>query len=186
MAEFEGGSDGVPGGADDEVPGHIAADFYLWLWFASEVGRGQIDVPDESPFTWWVDDRLSFRPAGEDKVNAVLTGDNPSTTPEARAALAGGKVLRDVRLALRRDDREYAVTLRGPGIAIAGAKLPALVKTGDPAEIIYERMFLYEELHWMVGAMFRRFAEERTGDGWSRMADRMRAWASGRPEELPE
>jgi hypothetical protein len=130
-----------------------------------------------------VDDRLSFRSAGEDKVNAVLTGDNPSTTPEARAALAGGKVLRDVRLALRRDDREYAVTLRGSGIQIAGAKLPALVKTGDPAEIIYERMFLYEELNWMVGAMFRRFAEERTSPGWSGFADRMRAWAGGRPAD---
>ena len=137
-------------------------------------------MPDQSPFTWWVDDRLSFRSAGEDKVNAVLTGDNPSTTPEARAALAGGKVLRDVRLALRRDDREYAVTLRGSGIQIAGAKLPALVKTGDPAEIIYERMFLYEELNWMVGAMFRRFAEERTSPEWSGFADRMRAWAGGR------
>ena len=169
-----------PGGPDDETPSHIGSDFYLWLWFVSETGRGQIDVPEQAPFSWWVDDRLSFRPGGEDKVTAVLTGDNPSTTPEARAALAGGKVLKDVRLAIRRDEREYAVTLRGSTIAISGAKLPALIKTGDPAEIVYERMFLYEELHWIVGTMFRRFAEERTSGDWSAFADQMRVWAGGR------
>lgn len=175
------GNEGVPGGADDETPPHIASDFFLWLWYSSEVGRGQIDVADESPFTWWVDDRLSFRSAGEDKVNAVLTGENPSTTPEARAALAGGKVLRDVRLALRRDDREYAVTLRGSNIAIAGAKIPAQLKTGDTTEIVLERMFLYEELHWMIGMMFRKFGELRASAEWSPLADRMRTWAAGGP-----
>lgn len=173
-------AEAVPGGPEAETPPHIASDFYLWLWFASEVGGGQIELPEQAPFSWWVDDRLSFRPVGEDKVHAVLTGDNPSTTPEARAALAGGKVLRDVRLAMRRDDREYSVTLRGPNISISGAKLPGLVKTGDPAEILYERMFLYEELHWMVGTMFRKFAEERASERWSPLADRMREWAAGR------
>ncbi len=174
----EGG--GVDSAPENETPPHIASDFYLFLWFASEVGRGVIEPADGSPFSWWVDDRLSFRPAGEDKVNAVLTGDNPSTTPEARAALAGGKVLRDLRLALRRDDREYSVTLRGPNVAISGAKLPQQVKTGEPTEILLDRMFLYEELHWMLGTMFRRYAEERTAPGWAAYAGRMREWASGR------
>lgn len=176
----------LPGGADDETPAHIASDFYLWLWFFSEEGRGQLEVPDQAPFGWWVEDRLSFRPQGEDKVNAVLTGDNPGSTPEARAALSGGKVLRDLRLALRRDDREYAVTLRGSNIAVAGAKLPAQIKTGDPAEITLERMFLYEELHWMIGAMFRRYAEQRTGSEWPGIVGRMREWASRQAGLTPE
>ena len=50
---------------------------------------------------------------------------------------------------------------------------------GDPAEIVYERMFLYEELHWMVGMLFRKFGAARASADWSPFADRMREWAGG-------
>lgn len=164
------------------MPPHIAGEFYLWLWFRSDTGPGTLEVPDAASVTFWVDDRLSFRSPGEDKVSAVMTGENPGTTPEARAALLGGKVLRDVRLALRREEREYAVTLRGPGIEIAGAKLPGLVKGGDEPEVLYERMFLYEEIHWMIGALFRQFAQERTGPEWkAEIVPALRDWANWKP-----
>lgn len=165
------------------VPPHIASEFYLWLWYTSETTGGTMALGGEhGEVTFWVDDRLAFRGSGEEKVTAVLTGEAPSTTLEARAALRGGKVLRDLKLALRREDREYAVTLRGPGIDLAGAKLPALVKGGDVAESVYERMFLYEELHWMIGALFRRFAEERAGAGWEEsLVPALRRWVAGQP-----
>lgn len=164
------------------MPPHVAGEFYLWLWFRSDTGPGVLEVPDASPVQYWVDDRISFRIPGEDKVSAVLTGDNPGTTLEARAALRGGKVLRDVRLALRREEREYSVTLRGPGLEIAAAKLPGLLKGGDDAEVLYERMFLYEELHWMIGSLFRQFAEERTSPAWREdVLPRLRAWVASTP-----
>lgn len=161
------------------MPPHVAGEFYLWLWFRSDSGPGLLEAGDAAPVQFWVDDRISFRSPGEDKVSAIMTGENPGTTPEARAALLGGKVLRDVRLALRREEREYFVTLRGPSVEVAAAKIPGLVKGGDEAEILYERMFLYEELHWMIGALFRRFAEERTGPVWKdEVLPALRAWAS--------
>lgn len=150
------------------IPPHVCAEFFLWLWYVSEVDRGLVDLGGEvGEVQFWVDDRLSFRTPGEDKATAVLTGERPTEAPEARAALGGGKVLRDLKMVLRREDREYTVTLKGgPRLSIAGARLPAQVKTGDPAEILYDRMFLYEELHFFVAALFRRFAEERTAPRW--------------------
>ncbi len=164
------------------APPHIAAEFFLWLWYRSESGQGRVDLAEGS-VEFWVDDRIAFRAVGEDKVSAVMTGDNPGLTPEAHAALAGGKVIRDVRLALRREEREYSVTLKAPRIEIAAAKLPGMVKGGEDAEVLYERMFLYEELHFLLSGMFRAFAAERCADDWrERILPDLRRWASaGRP-----
>jgi hypothetical protein len=171
---------------DESLPGappHVAAEFYLWLWYRSETGAGHVDFADEGgSVDFWVDDRITFRAAGEDRVSAVLTGDNPSTTPEARAALAGGKVLRDLKLALRRGENEYQVILRGPRIELSGAKLPGLMKNADEAELVYERMFLYEELHFVLTGLFRAFAEVRAAEDWrTRTLQDLRRWAAARP-----
>ncbi|MFN7142881.1 MAG: hypothetical protein ACK4YP_03830 [Myxococcota bacterium] len=166
----------------DGAPPHVASEFFLWLWYRSETGQGHVDMGDNGSVDFWVDDRISFRAVGEEKVSAVMTGENPSLTPEAHAALAGGKVIRDVRLALRREDREYAVTLKAPKIEIAGAKLPGLVKSGDEGEVLYERMFLYEELHFVLAGLFRSFAEARCGEEWrERLLPDLRRWASAGP-----
>ncbi|MDP2305306.1 MAG: hypothetical protein Q8P18_04685 [Pseudomonadota bacterium] len=168
---------------NEGVPAHVASEFFLWLWYQSETGQGRVDLGETGgSVEYWVDDRISFRTVGEDKVSAVMTGDNPSLTPEAHAALAGGKVIRDVRLAIRREDREYAVTLKAPRIEIAGAKLPAMVKSGDDGEVLYERMFLYEELHFVLGGLFRAFAEARCADEWrERTLPDLRRWVAAAP-----
>ena len=173
---------------EDEVrgaPPHVAAEFYLWLWYRSEHGEGELAMDDEGgDVTYWVDDRIAFRPAGEEKVTAVLTGENPSTTPEARAALAGGKVLRDLKLALKRGEREYQVTLKGSRVEVGAAKLPGQLKGGDVAEIVYERAFLYEELHYVMAKLFTKFAEERCSEAWhASVLPGLRAWAQRRPDD---
>ena len=51
---------------------------------------------------------------------------------EARAALAGGKVLHEVRIGMRREDREFFVTLKGPAMHLTGLKLPVVVTEPTP------------------------------------------------------
>lgn len=170
---------------EELLPGHIASDFYLWLWYRSETGGGHLELGEGMEVDFWVQERLSFRVVGEQRVSAVMTGEHPSGSPEARAALAGGKVLRDVRLALRREDREYLVTLKGPSAEVSGAKIPGLVKTGDVSEILYERMFLYEELNVMLKGLFRHFARLRVSDQWEKgVLPSLKAWAFGTEERL--
>lgn len=160
------------------LPPHVASEFFLWLWWEGEQG-GKVSLGDEGSVLLWVDDRIAFRAAGDERASALLTGERPSESPEARAALAGGKVLKDLRIALKREDREYTVTLRGPRISIAAAKLPTQVKTGDVAEVLYDRMYVYEELHWLVASLFRQFAAARTSPAWKQdVLPALRSWAS--------
>lgn len=151
----------------ETVPDHVIHDFFTWLWYMAET-RGKAPLLADAPedIHLWVDTRMAFRSVGDLKPSAVLTGENPSATPEARAALRGGKVIQELRVVLRREDREYPVTLRG-ALQVHQAKLPALVRGGDFAEALYERMFLYEELQFILGGLFRSFAALRVSDAWS-------------------
>lgn len=165
------------------IPAHLGSEFLLWLWWTSENADGQvIDVPAPvGRVTVWVDDRLAFRQPSDLKVTAVVTGENPALAPEARAALSGGKVLQDLRLGLKRDDREYAVTLRGAALDVAGLKLPqALADRTD--EAVADRMFLVEELQLVLAGLFTEFARARASDAWNRTTmPALRAWLTARP-----
>lgn len=155
--------------SDDGLPilPHISGEFYVWLWWASEVQSASFVLPDPvGAIDLWVDERLAFRIVGETKLTAVMTGEASSTSLEARAALAGGKILQEIRIFIRRDDREFSVTLKGPEMHTTGLKLPQVVSDGEE-EVLYDRMFLYTELNMILGALFNHFAELRVADSWN-------------------
>lgn len=164
------------------IPAHLGSEFLLWLWWSSESSQGRFDLPAPvGTVEAWVDDRLAFRLPADVKVTAVLTGENPAAAPEARAALAGGKVLQDLRLRLKRDEREYAFTLRGPALDVAGLKLPQVL-SDRPEEAVADRMFLVEELHLVLRGLFARFAAARAGAGWrTETLPALQAWLATEP-----
>lgn len=159
---------------------HLAAEFLLWLWWSAAHSACRADLGEElGPVDFWVDDRLAFRTPDEGRAAAVITGENPAESPEARAAIAGGKVLRELRLCIRRDEREFAVTIKAPNLDLAQVSLPQVV-SGDGEEALYDRMFLYEELHSLVAAFFQRFALARATPAWSdQTVPSIRSWVGG-------
>lgn len=166
--------DGLP------VLPHLASEFYVWLWWASEEQGSAFELPDPvGRIELWVDERLAFRNANDTRVTAVMTGEAPSTSLEARAALAGGKVLQDLRVGFRRDEREFTVTLKGPSIHITSAKLPQVASEGID-EALYDRMFLYKELTLVLGALYRSFAELRVEESWAtETLPALKRWVAG-------
>jgi hypothetical protein len=172
----------LPSAHDDATPvlPHLAAEFLLWLWWSAAHSGCRADLgPELGPVDFWVDDRLAFRTPDEGRAAAVITGENPAESPEARAAIAGGKVLRELRLCIRRDDKEFAVTLKAPSLDLAQVSLPQVV-TGDGEEAVYDRMFLYEELHSLVAGFFHRFATARASADWSEITvPSIRSWVGG-------
>jgi len=156
--------------ADEEglpVLPHVAGEFYAWLWWSSETQGAHFELPEPvGAVELWIDERLAFRNPDDTKVSAVMTGDNPAASLEAKAALAGGKVLQELRLGLRRDDREFLFTLKGPSMHLQSLKLPQVVDDGDE-EILFERIHLYDEVVFVVQGLFASFARVRTSDTWA-------------------
>ena len=162
-----------------ELP-HLGPEFLSWLWYAVEREVGTIDLGGElGRVDVWVDDRIAFRSREEDKPRTVLTGESPAHSLEARAALAGGKLVRELRLGLRRQEREYLVTLSGPSLQLKAAKLPPPGEGGSDA-LLYDRMFFYEELHFLVRSLLLKFARERCSDDWfSNTLPSIQSWVEG-------
>lgn len=160
-------------------PPHLASEFLLWFWWRSERDNTVFDLPlPVGRVEAWVDDRLSFRPPGEDKATAVLTGENPSATLEARAALAGGKVLHDLRVHLKRDEREYVFQLGGARLDVRGLKLPSM-PSEVPDEILLDRLDRYGEFQLVLMGLFQAFAEERGAERWrQQVVPEVRAWST--------
>ncbi|MCB9758995.1 MAG: hypothetical protein H6739_04080 [Alphaproteobacteria bacterium] len=158
---------------------HLPSEFLTWLWFTSEQSGGSLKINEEfGSIDFWVDDRIAFRSMEDEKPRTVLTGENPSTTLEAHAALAGGRIVKELRLAVKREDREYSVNLKGPYLDFQGARLPTVVK-GAAEEVLYDRMYCAEELTFIVGALLTRFAQERTSEAWyEETLPAMKAWVS--------
>ena len=170
--------------SEDVTPAlpHLSTEFFIWLWFASERDGGSMMLGEHvGVVDVWVEDRLSFRGLEEERARAVVTGENTASSLEARAALATGKVVRDVQLHIRREEREYTVTLRGVNMDIS-AKLPPHSGEGEDG-LLYERMYLYEDLWFVIEGLYRRFALERTAASWPTTLSGIRAWVAGAPAD---
>lgn len=160
---------------------HTAGEFYTWLWWASERSGADFELPDPvGRFTLYVHERLAFRTPDDTKLIAVMTGANPAATLEARAALAGGKVLQEIQVVIRRDEREFLATFKGPAAHLQAVKLPQEVTDGGE-EVLYDRIHLYEELCLIVAGLFKEFARIRTSAEWSdEVLPALQAWILGR------
>lgn len=159
------------------IPQHMASEFYTWLWWSSEQKGGAFDLPDPvGRVVVWVDDRLAFRRPDDTKVTAVITGENPSTTLEARAALAGGKVVHELSIGVTRDEREYFATLKGPEVHMTKLKLPQVLSE-DASEAVTDRMFAYEEFVFIVAGLLGEYSGLRASSAWGgEVLPAMKAW----------
>ena len=162
----------------EAVMEHVACDFLAWLWYETEKTGGRMELEPLGVVDVWIDERLAFRDNSDDRPRAVLTGENPSQTLEARAALAGGKLLKEIQLGIRREEREYSVTLKGALLDFTSVKLPP--GEADQDNVIYDRMFFFEELHSILSCLLLRFAQLRCSDAWSDgIHDSMSEWVAG-------
>jgi hypothetical protein len=164
------------------MPPHLASDFYLWLWWATETKESRFTVTigcEEEEILVDVDSKISFRRPRETKVAVVMTGENPSSTPESRATLIGGKVIQDIALRLKRGDKEFAFMLKGNDILFKRLKLPTVVNERDDEEgTLYDRMYLYEECFMLVGKLFELFSTDRLSNRWRATLQDIQEWAT--------
>jgi len=146
---------------------HLSSDFFAWLWYTTEISGGHLEL-NGAELQIWVDDRLSFRSPSEEQAGALLTGSDAPRGAEAKAALSAGKVIRELRLRIAWQDREYGVTLAGPGLDMRGLTLPPVPgEVGDEADVLYARMEAVEQLWRVIATLYQRFAKVRTTDAWS-------------------
>ena len=168
----------------EELPMQHAADtfmgreFLFWLWWKSEVGYANLELPYYGSVDFWIDDRIRFRTSDDNPQVSEIKGGAPATSAEARSALAAGKTIEAASLGLRVKEREFSMEFRGEGLQMGGLKVPAECK--EPGEEqLYERMFLLEEAWGLIDALFVRFCEDRLDGHWNEeVLPAIRQWAA--------
>ena len=160
-----------------EMPGHVASEFLLWLSWRKAMDQDEYVLDEGRRVSIEVCEDMDLKLPGEDKPSVVLRGIGSCEHPELLASLRAGRVIHRVHLRVRSDDREYRLVLSGPQLAWSGVKLPKLVKTGDLHEVMYEELFLYEDLHAVMRAVFAQYAARRVdSDRWSQEGNSVRSW----------
>jgi hypothetical protein len=168
---------------------HLSSEFMLWLWWASDINGSlynfevfeeeeqSVSLDDDlDSIEIWLDDRITMRHADDTRVSNVMTGDTIASAPEAKVAIAGGKVVQEIRMGMRRDDREFVFGLKGGELALHGVRLPMVVSDGFE-EVIYDRFALLTELETVLAKLFNDFARLRTSERWNgEIVPNIRSW----------
>jgi len=162
----------------------LGREFLVWLWFESELFEQKFSIEGFGECELWLEKSIvleSLTEAGKER--ATLAGIAPSGGPEAREALRQGKMPVKAKLAVRRDEQDFALALDADSLSLSGAKIPALLK-GEGDDPFHERMTLIEELEGAIESLYRDFLVVRLQAGWDKaVVPAIRAWMND--EETP-
>jgi hypothetical protein len=160
--------------------GTAVSGFFAWLWGMEQAGEEQLTLEDGIPVRFSLVEEVRFAQGEATHDEVVVRIEAPSGSAEAKEAAKADRVPTGIRLFLRREDREYTMGLSGPLLSPTGIKLPQQVKTGETAEVLYDRMFLYEEVVWILEQFIRLYVEAMlTSAGREDLRRRWADWMLG-------
>jgi hypothetical protein len=147
---------------------YLASEFLTWLLYRSEAQEGVWKGRDgRGGFELWADDRLRLEAPVDGLTKNLLSGGTPARSPEAKSALAAGKIVQEARWKLLQDDREWLFTLKAPDLDLRSVRLPELL-TAEDDDRLRERVALMEFLERAVEDLYARFLDLRITDKWER------------------
>ncbi len=156
----------------------LGREFLTWLWFRSERQEGLFKRGPDAFVEVWFDAKLVLEAQGDIKEQNVIKSENPTETEEARASLQTGKQVKEARLRIIADQKQWTLTFKGEDYQISGLKLPALLSQDDD-EQLFERFYLLEELEDIIDDLFTGFVTLRLDDdAWRAEVDELRAWVA--------
>lgn len=169
-------------GDSDLIPRDLAflgEEFLTWLSFRLDSQGGHFALAKSGDVDVWIDDRVLLTERGvENAAETSVKGGDPARAPETQAALAGGKMFARARVGVRKQDKEWSLTLDNQ-LVTRGLKLPALM-TDEADEKLFERVALLEELNLVFDELFEEFCDVRFGELWEKsVLPAMRKWAHG-------
>jgi hypothetical protein len=168
----------------------IGEDFLLWLLFGTVAGAGEYHVSAPGPaehgekFVAYLNDRMVLQGGDEGLVQKMTLSGPQDRYGEARAALLGGKRLREGVITFERQERLWRLNLKGETFAFASFKAPPVRlerdDLTDPVRereaLFFERMHLLSEGEQLFFSLFADFLVVRLSTGWKGLEPRIAAW----------
>ena len=146
----------------------IGREFLTWLWFKSETSEGLFSPEGADPCQLWLDDRVTLKSDGEEKVQQVICQGADSYLTEARHALMEGKKVTQARIKFIQGDNEWAFTLDAAWLNFRSLKPPKVMADiqEDPEGLFFERLHLIKKAEDILEAVFLDFVKLRISKKW--------------------
>ena len=159
----------------------LGSEFLLWLWLRAEIVNKPIGLPEFGAFEVWLDNQIVLQSDIDPNERVTVRGAAPSGSPEAREAIRAQKFPVRARLAIRNEERDFAVVLVAHRYAIASGKIPAVL-TKDTDDAFQERMALVERLCHSLDGLYAVFLQDRLGELWKEAWEpAVVCWAEDQP-----
>lgn len=149
-----------------ETTRFLGPEFLLWIWLRAEFVTGGLSLDDDEPYEVWLDRSLTLESPLDRNERVTIRGAAPADGDEAREAVRSRKFPVRSQITLRNATREFSLSLEAPRFAIAGAKVPAVLKT-EASEAFIDRMVLAEELFAKLDRLYGTFLRERLSEAWA-------------------
>lgn len=144
----------------------LGREFLTWLWFESELLEGQMGVGGVGDFELFLEKHITLEAGKKDKEQSKLKGTQPSNSPEAREALRQGKLPTQAFVRVKRGEQEYSFVFRADTFALAGVKVPQLLKENEDDPFL-DRIGHVEDVEAMVEGLYADFVLLRTTPAWA-------------------
>ncbi|MCP4248888.1 MAG: hypothetical protein GY778_17735 [bacterium] len=160
----------------------LGREFLTWLWYEIDQGDGMVALSADgrgarAQSAGVLIERMmqldcDFQVTGRD----VIYNDNPTGTPEARAALHTGKQPVRLGLTLAADGADYSLVFDAAKMQVSGATLPNCDEP-DPSVRLEERCEHAVHLAGLLDGLLAAFLKERFGRNYSGKLARIRRWS---------
>lgn len=171
----------------------LGREFLTWLWCQAETKKGKITLKNWSDghsrdLEIWIDDQIALESSSSKIHEHLMKGGNPSHSQEATVALAGGKMVKDLKIGLRMEGiGEFTAMLKSEDLNPRSLRLPE----DDPAQsqndadetAVHRRVRLAQVFYRMLDGLFAEFLEERASDEWQKGGlPALQSWIENRRE----
>lgn len=145
-------------------------EFLTWLWFLSETGGEEIELPGQEGVRIWIEEHLALEGPDTGSRENILKSGDVASGPEAGAALSCGKKVKLARFGLAQGEMTWSFTLDGATLDFKGLKIPQVDAEEEdeesPEALIYLRMGLVRRAINIIDELFTRFARLKVSAEW--------------------
>ena len=163
--------------ADESSRDFIGNEFFLWLWYYTDVHSDTVTLADNSDVTLMIARTLTLECPRGQTGHETISSEGPSRLPEARRAIQSGKLPRKLGLTLVRHSTQYELTLHAETLAVGSAKLPPPDESiTDARGKLEDRASQLRSLIETLDLLYDAFGQKRFGKDWEQELAGMQKW----------
>ena len=167
--------------ADELVDDDAGREFLTWLWYASELGEGMMQVGDHGPVGVLIEGPLTFTMEGAGAHVIAIRKGHPTLSAEAQTCLLSGKKLSKAKLSLAVGEAVWETGVDDT-FAFRSMKLPEPEEMLDPVSQFMDRIENLKLFESLFIDLYEQFVRQRDETGmWKKeVVPAMKKWAKER------